>query len=62
MIAARRYAFVCVSVCLGLYKVHSHCDSCEAIHACDGVVHLGAILPARTCTFRREHGCMHIQV
>jgi hypothetical protein len=25
---------MCWSVCLGLHKVHGHCDGCEAMHAC----------------------------
>jgi hypothetical protein len=37
VVAARRNACVCGSVCLGLYKAHAQCDCCEAMHACVGV-------------------------
>ena len=49
---------VCGSECLGLYKVHAHCDCCEAMHACVGVCAWAC--RKRMLTVIAARRCMHV--
>ena len=49
---------MCGSVCFCLYKVHAHCDCCEAMHACVGVCVWDCTRRVLTDLFARP--CMHV--
>ena len=49
---------MCGSVCLGLYKAHTHGDCCEAMHACVGVCVWACT--RRILTVIAAKQCMHV--